>query len=48
MLERRFFPDLVVADMTVPNGKVHHEIGIRQTSRTTRARAGRSTKSWTT
>jgi tetratricopeptide (TPR) repeat protein len=35
MLERLFFSDLVVADMTVPNGNVYYEIGIRHASRST-------------
>ena len=35
MLERLFFSDLVVADMTVPNGNVYYEIGIRHASRCT-------------
>ena len=35
MLERLFFSDLVVADMTVPNGNVYYEIGIRHASRAT-------------
>ena len=29
MLERLFFSDLVIADMTIPNGNVYYEIGIR-------------------
>lgn len=33
MLERLFFSDLVVADMTLPNGNVYYEIGIRHASR---------------
>jgi tetratricopeptide (TPR) repeat protein len=35
MLERLFFSDLVVADMTVPNGNVYYEIGIRHACRET-------------
>jgi tetratricopeptide (TPR) repeat protein len=35
MLERLFFSDLVVADMTIPNGNVYYEIGIRHASRET-------------
>jgi tetratricopeptide (TPR) repeat protein len=35
MLERLFFSDLVVADMTLPNGNVYYEIGIRHASRRT-------------
>lgn len=33
MLERLFFSDLVVADMTLPNGNVYYEVGIRHASR---------------
>jgi hypothetical protein len=33
MLERLYFSDLVVADVTIPNGNVYHEIGIRHASR---------------
>ncbi|RZF29001.1 DUF4071 domain-containing protein [Paraburkholderia sp. UYCP14C] len=29
MLERIFYADLVIADMTIPNGNVYYEIGIR-------------------
>jgi hypothetical protein len=29
MLERLYFSDLVVADMTLPNGNVYYEVGIR-------------------
>jgi tetratricopeptide (TPR) repeat protein len=35
MLERLFFSDLVVADMTLPNGNVYYEIGIRHATRET-------------
>jgi hypothetical protein len=35
MLERLFFSDLVVADMTIPNGNVYYEVGIRHASRAT-------------
>jgi tetratricopeptide (TPR) repeat protein len=35
MLERLFFSDLVIADMTLPNGNVYYEIGIRHASRET-------------
>ena len=35
MLERLFFSDVVVADMTIPNGNVYYEIGIRHASRET-------------
>lgn len=33
MLERLFYSDLVVADMTLPNGNVYYEIGVRHASR---------------
>jgi tetratricopeptide (TPR) repeat protein len=33
MLERLFFSDLVIADMTIPNGNVYYEVGIRHASR---------------
>lgn len=33
MLERLYFADLVLADMTIPNGNVYYEIGIRHASR---------------
>lgn len=29
MLERLFFSDLVLADLTIPNGNVYYEIGVR-------------------
>jgi hypothetical protein len=32
MLERLYFSDLVVADLTLPNGNVYYEIGIRHAS----------------
>lgn len=35
MLERLYFADLVLADMTVPNGNVYYEIGIRHAARAT-------------
>ncbi len=33
MLERLYFSDLVVADLTIPNGNVYYEIGIRHAAR---------------
>jgi tetratricopeptide (TPR) repeat protein len=33
MLERLYFSDLVIADVTVPNGNVYYEIGIRHAAR---------------
>jgi tetratricopeptide (TPR) repeat protein len=33
MLERLYFSDLVVADLTIPNGNVYYEIGIRHASK---------------
>jgi hypothetical protein len=35
MLERLFFSDIVVADMSLPNGNVYYEVGIRHASRAT-------------
>jgi|SRR5579864_510589 len=32
MLERIYFADLVLADMTIPNGNVYYEVGIRHAS----------------
>jgi hypothetical protein len=29
MLERLYFADLVLADLTIPNGNVYYEVGIR-------------------
>jgi hypothetical protein len=33
MLERLYFSDLVLADLTIPNGNVHYEIGVRHAAR---------------
>lgn len=33
MLERLYFADLVLADMTIPNGNVYYEIGVRHAAR---------------
>jgi tetratricopeptide (TPR) repeat protein len=33
MLERLYFSDLVVADLTIPNGNVYYEIGIRHAAK---------------
>ncbi len=33
MLERLFYSDLVIADMTLPNGNVYYEIGIRHAAK---------------
>lgn len=33
MLERLYFADLVLADITIPNGNVYYEVGIRHASR---------------
>ena len=33
MLERLFFADLVLADMTLPNGNVYYEIGVRHAAK---------------
>jgi len=35
MLERIYFADLVLADMTIPNGNVYYEVGIRHASQET-------------
>jgi tetratricopeptide (TPR) repeat protein len=33
MLERLYFSDLVLADMTLPNGNVYYEVGVRHAAR---------------
>jgi len=33
MLERLYFSDLVVADLTIPNGNVYYEVGIRHAAK---------------
>jgi tetratricopeptide (TPR) repeat protein len=33
MLERLYFSDLVIADMTIPNGNVYYEVGIRHAAK---------------
>src|SRR6202051_3946022 len=33
MLERLYFADCVLADMTIPNGNVYYEVGIRHAAR---------------
>jgi tetratricopeptide (TPR) repeat protein len=35
MLERIYFADLVLADMTIPNGNVYYEVGIRHAAQKT-------------
>ncbi|MBC8730259.1 TRAFs-binding domain-containing protein [Paraburkholderia sp. UCT2] len=35
MLERIFYADLVLADMTIPNGNVYYDVGIRHAARRT-------------
>src|SRR6185369_16933504 len=35
MLERLYFSDLVIADLTIPNGNVYYEIGIRHAAKRT-------------
>ena len=35
MLERLYFADLVLADMTIPNGSVYYEVGIRHAAQKT-------------
>ncbi len=32
MLERLYFADLVIADLSIPNGNVYYEVGIRHAS----------------
>ena len=38
MLERLYFADLVLADMTIPNGNVYYEVGIRHAAKRDRLR----------
>ncbi len=33
MIERLYFADLVLADMTIPNGNVYYEVGLRHAAR---------------
>jgi len=33
MIERLYFADLVLADMTIPNGNVYYEVGVRHAAR---------------
>ena len=33
MIERIYFADLVLADMTIPNGNVYYEVGVRQAAK---------------
>lgn len=35
MLERIYFADLVLADMTIPNGNVYYEVGVRHAAKRT-------------
>jgi hypothetical protein len=35
MIERLYFADLVLADMTIPNGNVYYEVGVRHAARKT-------------
>src|SRR6478752_960594 len=35
MVERIFFADLVLADMTIPNGNVYYEVGVRHAAKRT-------------
>jgi hypothetical protein len=35
MIERIYFADLVLADMTIPNGNVYYEVGVRQAAKRT-------------
>ena len=33
MIERLYFADLVLAEMTIPNGNVYYEVGVRHAAR---------------
>ena len=35
MVERLYFADLVLADMTIPNGNVYYEVGVRHAAKRT-------------
>jgi hypothetical protein len=35
MIERLYFADLVLADMTIPNGNVYYEVGVRHSAKRT-------------
>jgi hypothetical protein len=35
MIERLYFADLVLADMTIPNGNVYYEVGVRHAAKET-------------
>jgi hypothetical protein len=35
MVERLYFADLVLADMTIPNGNVYYEVGVRHAAKKT-------------
>src|SRR5271154_6232171 len=35
MVERIYFADLVLADMTIPNGNVYYEVGVRHAAKKT-------------
>ena len=35
MVERIYFADLVLADMTIPNGNVYYEVGVRHAAKRT-------------
>ena len=35
MIERLYFADLVLADMTIPNGNVYYEVGVRHSAKKT-------------
>jgi hypothetical protein len=41
MIERLYFADLVLADMTIPNDNVHYEVGLRHAAKENRLRAPR-------
>ena len=41
MIERLYFADLVLAEMTIPNGNVYYEVGVRHAARETGLRPAR-------
>jgi hypothetical protein len=42
-VERLYFADLVLADMTIPNGNVYYEVGVRPQQRKRDASRSRET-----
>ena len=41
MVERIYFADLVLADMTIPNGNVYYEVGVRHAAKANGLRPAR-------